>query len=177
MQSIFSSEYAGRAVFRFGVDKRPNPLHRVEVARLLGIAEAMLVILAADVQRQPVAGGYDNASGQDLDMELDRLAGDQWPFLIVRMVGAVRQASLAWKRCGSISRSRRPYSPRLAKPYALRAMPAWQALSTWRDHRPGAARRASGSGASAAVRGQCRRPDCAHPGAAAAHRQGAQRDH
>src|SRR5205814_8817343 len=78
----------------FGVVKRPHPGHRVEFVRQLGVAEAMFVVLAADVQRQAVAGGNHDAGRQDLDQELDRLAGNQRPFLVVRVVGAVRQALL-----------------------------------------------------------------------------------
>ena len=69
MQTILAAEYGGRTVFRIGMRKRPHPLHRVEFVRQLSVAEAILVVLATDVQCEPVAGGDHDTGRQAIALQ------------------------------------------------------------------------------------------------------------
>src|SRR3954468_6506110 len=84
------SRPVGRVVMREGA----AALHRMLHVRERGRGFVVLVVAPADVERDPVARGDDDAGRPDLDVELDRFSRFQFLKLIMGVIGPVGKRAL-----------------------------------------------------------------------------------
>ena len=105
VQRVLAAENLRRPVQRIGVRERPDALHRIGRVRQRRVGAVDLVVLAAHRQRQAIALRHHDRGRPDLDVELDRLAGLQRPFLVV---GVIRPIGLALLRIELAVRGAQP---------------------------------------------------------------------
>src|SRR5215831_387310 len=91
VQRIAAGENLRRPVVRVDVQERADALHRVGRVRERGVLAVDFVILAAHGEGKPVAGRHGDRSRPDFDVEFDRFARLERPFLIMGMPRPVGQ--------------------------------------------------------------------------------------
>src|SRR4051812_15489596 len=94
MQCVYAAEDFCRPIARLVVSERTNTAQRIRYMRRDHGRAAMFIILAADRQRDPIAGRHRDAGWRQFDVELDRFAWGQRLNFIMRVKGTVRQAAL-----------------------------------------------------------------------------------
>ena len=102
VQCIPAVEDGGRTVIRVNVKKRADAFHRIGCVRQRNIAPIDFIIFAAHCECQPIARRHYNRGRPDFDVELDRLAGYERPFLVVAYAmvdrAAIFRIELAMRR-------------------------------------------------------------------------------
>src|SRR6266849_291264 len=95
MQGVDAAENVRRAVARIGMGEWADPLHRIDGVRRRRVGAVVFVVLAAHAQADAVALRHHDRGRPDLDVELDRFAGGERPFLVVAVPGPIGQALFA----------------------------------------------------------------------------------
>ena len=76
------------------MSERTNAAQRIRYMRRDHGRAAKFIIMAADRQRDPIAGRHHDAGWRQFDVEFDRFAWRQRLNFIMRVEGTVRQAAL-----------------------------------------------------------------------------------
>src|SRR5450756_3036828 len=89
VQRVAAGENLGVPVVRVDMQEGADAFHRVGRVGERRVAAVHFVILAPHGEPEPIAGRYYDRGRPDLDIEFDRLARLERPFLIVRVPGPV----------------------------------------------------------------------------------------
>src|SRR5664279_5578055 len=90
VQRVAAGKNLGVPIVRVDMQKGADALHRIGGIGQRRIGSVHFIVLAADGERESVAGRHHDAGRPDFDVELDRLARLERPFLVVRVPGPVR---------------------------------------------------------------------------------------
>ena len=92
VQCVYAAEDVSRPIARLVVRERTNPAQRIRYMRRDHGRAAILIIMAADRQRDPIAGRHHDAGWRQFDVEFDRFAWRQRLTFIMRVEGTVGKA-------------------------------------------------------------------------------------
>src|ERR1035437_10647167 len=87
VQRVAAGENIGVPVVRVDMQEGADTFHRVRGIGQRRIGSVHFIVLAADSEREPIAGRHHDAGRPDFDVELDRLAALARPFLVVGVPG------------------------------------------------------------------------------------------
>src|SRR6476660_5976520 len=93
MQGRRATEEVRRTVDGLLVQEWSDTGLRIRNARRIDRRTVEAIVTSTHRQTYLIAGGYGDARRPDLHIQLDGLAGRQWPQLVVRVIRLVRQAA------------------------------------------------------------------------------------
>src|ERR1035437_7354333 len=92
VQRIAGSENLRVPIGRVDMQKGADTFHRVRGVGQRRVGSVPFIVLAADGEREPITGRHHDTGRPDFDVELDRLARVEGPFLGGRVPRPVGQA-------------------------------------------------------------------------------------